>query len=168
MENIYTAKQDASKIKKAIARSQRCQRNWDLGKQIPEEELDLILTAATECPTKQNIPFYSIKVVQDRETIEEIYEQTFGPNPSNEQQGKKNPQVLANTLLVFTRNDFQKEIGKNRNPESAREIQTEEDLRILRDLRTYLHQILQMTMRVLHQKIALLSKLISQIAQSVT
>ena len=133
MDNIYSADEDLKKIKKAILRSQRCQRNWDLDKQLSDEQLDMILFAATECPTKQNIPFYSVKVLQDRESIEAIYELTFGPNPSDESTGKKNPQVLANTLLVFTQHDFEKDIGKNRSPETAHQVKSEEDLRIIRD-----------------------------------
>ena len=32
-------------IKKAIIRSQHCQRNWDLSKEIPEVDLNLFMTA---------------------------------------------------------------------------------------------------------------------------
>ena len=33
---------DHKQIQKAVIRSQHCQRNWDLSKQIPQEDLDLI------------------------------------------------------------------------------------------------------------------------------
>ncbi len=109
---------DFKTIEKSILKSQRCQRNWDLSKQLSEEQLNLILTAATECPTKQNIPFYCVKVVQDRETIEAIYNETYGPNPDPSTGGKRNPQVLANTVLVFCEYDYRSDSG-NRNPETA-------------------------------------------------
>lgn len=57
-EFTHFGEADFANIKKAILRSQRCQRNWDLSKQLTTQQLDLILAAATECPTKQNIPFY--------------------------------------------------------------------------------------------------------------
>jgi len=31
-------------IRKAVIRSQHCQRNWNLDKQIPEEDIDLLIT----------------------------------------------------------------------------------------------------------------------------
>lgn len=137
MDPIYNPETEASKIKKAILRSQRCQRNWDLSKQLSPEQLELIITAATECPTKQNIPFYNVKVVQNREKIEAIYEHTFGeaPNDPENVQGKKNPQVLANTLLVFSVNDYSREIGDDRSPETARKAdeRTEHDRKVLYD-----------------------------------
>ncbi len=97
---------DFPKIEKAILRSQRCQRNWDLSKQLSEEQLEIILTAATECPTKQNIPFYSVHVVQNREVIEAIYHAT-SCDDANDKFVRKNPQVLANTLFVFSRFQYE-------------------------------------------------------------
>ena len=87
------------KIKKSIFKSQRCQRNWDLNAIIPKEDLDLIVTSATECPTKQNIEFYNLHVIQDRDIIEDIHDKTYFENDN--QEGRTNPQVLANALLVF-------------------------------------------------------------------
>ena len=62
-------------IETAVKRSQRCQRNWDLNKTIPENDLQTIVTAATECPSKQNIDFYQVHVVRDREIIENVFAQ---------------------------------------------------------------------------------------------
>ena len=45
-------------LRKAISISQHCQRNWDLSQQVSKEDLDLILHAATNCTSKQNIRFY--------------------------------------------------------------------------------------------------------------
>jgi hypothetical protein len=44
-------------IKKAITKGQHCQRNWDLYKDIPEEDMDLLIHSVTQCPSKQNTAF---------------------------------------------------------------------------------------------------------------
>ena len=42
-------------IIKAIHASQHTQRNYDLDKKIPIEDIKTIITAATQCPSKQNL-----------------------------------------------------------------------------------------------------------------
>ena len=49
-----------SEISKAIVRSQHTQRNFDLSKRIPEEDMKLMMTAVTECPSKQNVAYYRV------------------------------------------------------------------------------------------------------------
>jgi len=94
-------------IKKAIHRSQHCQRNWDLTKEIPQEDLELMLESVTQCPSKQNKAFYKIHCITNRDIIEKIHENTvgFGINPPDKYNkkvhSKTNPQVLANSLFVF-------------------------------------------------------------------
>lgn len=93
---------DHSTITKAIIKSQHCQRNWDLTQEIPQADLDLILTAATQCPSKQNLAFYKLHVVTNREVIEKLYKSTSmvtSIHPNNEK--NENPQTLANLVLVF-------------------------------------------------------------------
>ena len=86
-------------ITKAIQRSQHCQRNWDLDRQIPDEDLELLHTAATQCPSKQNVAFYRTHFITNRELIEKIHDQTRG---FNTQYGMEtNSQVLANLLVVL-------------------------------------------------------------------
>lgn len=120
------------KIKKSIFKSQRCQRNWDLNKIIPKEDLDLIVTSATECPTKQNIEFYNLHVIQDRDIIEDIHDKTYFENDN--QEGRTNPQVLANALLVFSKNKLENSKNQenvnnvNGNMTSNDEVTVEEDL----------------------------------------
>lgn len=87
-------------IKKAIEQSQHCQRNWDLSKQIPEEDIETIIAAVTLCPSKQNIAHYKINVITNRELIEAIHENTRGFT-INDSYSETNSQVLANLLLVF-------------------------------------------------------------------
>jgi nitroreductase len=91
-------------IKKAIIKSQHCQRNWNLDKTIPEDDLDLLLHAVTQCPSKQNAAFYSVYVITDRTVIEKIHEKTSGFFIVTEGKTVTNSQTLANMLFVFTNN----------------------------------------------------------------
>ena len=91
-----------NEVKKAILRSQHCQRNWDLTKQIPEADLDVLINAVTQCPSKQNIAFYKIHFVTNRSHIEKIHDATDGFTISYEPlKTTTNTQVLANLLVVF-------------------------------------------------------------------
>jgi nitroreductase len=89
-------------VKKAVIKSQHCQRNWDLSKSMPKEDLDLLVFAATNCPSKQNVAFYKVHVITNREVIEKIHEQTSGFNYDGKTM--TNSQTLANVLFVFTEN----------------------------------------------------------------
>jgi|TARA_R110000765_G_scaffold271940_1_gene370709 nitroreductase len=106
-------------LKKSIYKSQKCQRNWDLSKDIPKEDINVILTSATQCPSKQNLPYYKVHAITDRKMIEKIHDLTngFGPiHADNNYTGefksgkheneeyKTNSQVLGNLLLAFTEN----------------------------------------------------------------
>ena len=109
-------------IKETIHESQKCQRNWDLGQSIAEEDKKLIIESATNCPSKQNLNYYKLHVIEDRETIEKIHEKTkgFGPiysdyNPDLREENAYDPektgemytnsQTLAQMLLAFTKNE---------------------------------------------------------------
>lgn len=91
-------------IKKAILKTQHCQRNFDLSRTIPEEDIQLLKTAVTQCPSKQNMRFYSTHFVFDRGVIEKIHQATkgFGIDTENMQ---TNSQTLANLLIVFERQE---------------------------------------------------------------
>jgi nitroreductase len=90
-------------IKDAIIRSQHCQRNWDLNRSIPQEDLELLITAATQCPSKQNVAFYKLHFITNRSMIEKIAEQTNGfiVQRTPEIKTTINTQVLANLVVVF-------------------------------------------------------------------
>lgn len=106
-------------LKKSHLTGQHCQRNYDLEKTMPQEDIDTIIHAATQCPSKQNLDFYSIVAIEDRNVIEAIYETT------ETAKGRKNPQVLGHLLLVFVANpnrvskpDYEKGvISQGRNDE---------------------------------------------------
>lgn len=93
-------------IKKAIHRSQHCQRNWDLTKQIPEDDLNTLIEAVTQCPSKQNKAFYKVHFITRRDIIENVHRNTKGFGDYKSNNGDKilsqtNSQVLANLLIVF-------------------------------------------------------------------
>jgi nitroreductase len=89
-------------IEKAIHRSQHTQRNWDLSKEIPEDDLDLIITSVTQCPSKQNVAHYRVHAITNRDIIEKIHDNTRGFTTSyTPYAAETNSQVLANLLLVF-------------------------------------------------------------------
>lgn len=104
-------------IKSAVIRSQHCQRNWNLEKSIPEEDIDLLVHAVTNCPSKQNIAYYEIFLISDRDLIEEIHTHTdgfvTGPVTTT-----TNSQVLANLLFAFVpilNENLLIKIGEHRN-----------------------------------------------------
>jgi len=90
-------------ITQSIIRSQHCQRNWDISKEIPEDDLKLLVTAGTQCPSKQNVAFYQIHYITNRDIIEKIHNNTKGfvvtldPTPEY----TTNTQTLANLVVVF-------------------------------------------------------------------
>jgi len=97
---------DHATIKKAISESQHCQRNWDLTQSIPQEDLDLLVHAVTQCPSKQNIAFYKAHFIQDRDLIEQIHEFTRHNSRHPNYETETNSQILANLVVVFERNNF--------------------------------------------------------------
>jgi len=52
-------------IEKSVIRSQHTQRNWNLDKQLPKEDVNTLLQAVTNCPSKQNIAFYKVHFIQN-------------------------------------------------------------------------------------------------------
>lgn len=116
MELIATD-QTTSILKKAIIKSQHCQRNWDLSVQIPEEDIEILEYAATQCPSKQNIAHYKVHMITNRDIIEKIHAETNGFTYRDTDMGPKaytprslndsavkyttNTQVLANLLIVL-------------------------------------------------------------------
>ena len=67
-------------IEKSVIRSQHTQRNFNLNKKLPKKDIDTLLHAVTNCPSKQNLAFYKVHFIQDRDIIEEIHENTYGFN----------------------------------------------------------------------------------------
>ena len=94
-------------LEKAILKSQHCQRNWDLSRAMPAEDIETLKTAVSQCPSKQNIAFYNAYFISNRPTIERVHEMSDGFT-INYQTGESttNSQVLANLLVVFEEADI--------------------------------------------------------------
>lgn len=90
-----------STIQKSVLKSQHCQRNWDIEREIPESDIDLLIHAVTQCPSKQNSAFYKVNIIQNRDMIEEIHANTHGFRITETDEIVTNSQVLANLLFVF-------------------------------------------------------------------
>ena len=61
---------DHKDLKKSIIKSQHVQRNWDLSREMPEDDIDLLVHAATNCPSKQNFKFYTLSKVSKEDKTE--------------------------------------------------------------------------------------------------
>lgn len=108
---------------KAIHRSQHVQRNYDLTRDMPEDDIATIVTAATQCPSKQNVAFYKLHVITDRNIIGQIYTCCKAPTIPD------NPQVLGNLVLVFEEYENYDKESLNINEEIMK--QDEQSLKIL-------------------------------------
>lgn len=105
-------------LEKAIHKSQHCQRNWDLTQKIPAEDMQVLVTAVTQCPSKQNVAFYKVSFVTNREKVEAVHNLTDGfTSPYDRSKTTTNTQVLANLLVVFEevplRNDGPRDVYRN-------------------------------------------------------
>lgn len=105
-----------TEINKAIIRSQHCQRNWDLSRTIPQEDMEVLVNCVAECPSKQNVAFYKAHFITNREIIEALHETTRGFDTPTGME--TNPQTLANLLIVFEANNFAPEL-KDRKKQSV-------------------------------------------------
>ena len=110
-------------IKKAVDIAQRAQRNYDLSKTIPEQDLKTLIYAAANSPSKQNETHYSLKIYTDQSIIKQVYDNTkkftcrspgqtrrFGVDENgkywqDDTLSVKNSQILANVLFVYVREE---------------------------------------------------------------
>ena len=63
-------------IIKAVDDVKRAQRNYDLTKSIPQEDLETLIYVATNSPSKQNETHFNLRVYTDPIVIKEIYDRT--------------------------------------------------------------------------------------------
>ena len=122
METIIQKDSLMTKLKNSHLTGQHCQRNYDLNQTMPEADVEILIHAATQAPSKQNLDFFSVYAIQDRATIEQIYQNT------QTDKGRYNPQVLGQLLLVFVKNPNVVTIN-DRNGESRE--RNEQSLRLL-------------------------------------
>ena len=103
------------KIKEAVRVTQRAQRNYDLTKIIPAQDLDTIIFAAANSPSKQNETHYRLHVYTELSMIKKIHECTKkftlgihqaleegkGENWLYENRSVTNSQIYANALFIY-------------------------------------------------------------------
>ena len=63
-------------ILKAVDVVQRAQRNYDRSRSIPQKDLDTLIYAAENSPSKQNETHYQLNVYTN-DTIEKLYRKVF-------------------------------------------------------------------------------------------
>lgn len=97
---------DHKSFKDAIIISQHTQRNWDLSREISAEDMDLLIHAATQCPSKQNIAYYKTHFITNRDLIQKIHSATTFKSRHKKFEILTNTQVLANLVIVFEKVDF--------------------------------------------------------------
>lgn len=97
----------------AIKSTNPCQRNWDLTKQIPDEDIQLMLDSIRYAPTKQNETHYKIYWSTDRSVIQDIYSRTKfyavadesvdmdANGDTSDEYCVTNPQINSNLLVAF-------------------------------------------------------------------
>lgn len=131
-------------IKQSVEISQRAQRNYDLTKTIPLDDLDTIIYAAANSPSKQNETHYSLHVYTDQTKIREIYNETKyfslikdktdieslfeekdGVFLQNQDLSVRNSQILANALFVFAEDHGDPRGGNSIIAQSTKDQTTE-------------------------------------------
>jgi len=134
-----------NEIKQAVDLTNKAQRNYDLTKSIPQEDLDTLIYAAVNSPSKQNETHYSLHVYTDQTIIKEIYSHTkkftmirdkqdqdesFKVEDDvfiqNDAKSVTNSQIYANALFVYvaeqgdTRGSQHKAARENPNSTAAK------------------------------------------------
>jgi len=99
--------------KKILWNSQRCQRNWDLTKTIPKQDIETMLHAISSAPSKQNEKHFEVFVINDYSARKKIYDgsrnfahkgdESLDLHPDGTINYKRQSQLMANTLFVFCR-----------------------------------------------------------------
>lgn len=114
MNNSSKINLDEHELKDLLWESQRCQRNWDLTKEIPETDQDILIHAIKSAPSKQNEKHFKVYVVSNYDARKKIYDhtrnfahdadgETLCFNPDGSVNYKHQSQLLGNILFVFCR-----------------------------------------------------------------
>jgi len=81
---------------------QQCQRNWDYSKSIPDAAVDYLLWIARNAPSKQHEAYYDVHWSTDRDTIEYLYQFSWGStHRKNPPAMWRNSQMNANLYMIF-------------------------------------------------------------------
>lgn len=132
-------------IKTAVSIAQRAQRNYDLSKTIPAQDLETLIYVAANSPSKQNETHYQLKVYTDQNKIKEVYNCTkrfslIKDNTDKEKSFKEsadgifwqnidtsvhNSQILANALFVYIDDDGEPRGGNSSIAQNTSNIYSE-------------------------------------------
>ena len=112
------------RLKNASTTTNKAQRNYDLTKNIPQEDLDTLIHVAVNSPSKQNETHYSLHVYTDQTIIKQIYSHTKkftlirDQNDydesfkiendvyiQNDTKSVTNSQIYANALFVYVKEE---------------------------------------------------------------
>jgi hypothetical protein len=81
---------------------QQCQRNWDYSKTVPTDAVNYLLWIAQNAPSKQHEAYYDVHWSTDRETIEYLYQFSWGStHRKNPPAMWRNSQMNANLYMIF-------------------------------------------------------------------
>ena len=105
---------DRNTLKELIYKSQRCQRNWDLSKEIPKEDVDTMIHAIKSAPSKQNEKHFQVSIISNYHHRFAIYNATHNfahkedgvtidKHPDGSINYKRQSQLIGNLLFVFSR-----------------------------------------------------------------
>ena len=111
---------------KGIDNTRKCQRNWDLSKDVPQEHIDHWIYLATNSPSKQDESFFDLYVLTDREKINFLCkDHSWGfTMESGKDKVVRNPQIGANVLFCFNKKSDDSDVrnfdeyGNPRDPNS--------------------------------------------------
>jgi nitroreductase len=92
---------DTDLLLSASESAQRCQRNWNPSKKIPDTIIDQLKKIVINSPTKQNDELYSVIFCSDNDIIQEIYHNSIIEPGFENLDEHKNSQILANLLIIF-------------------------------------------------------------------
>jgi len=92
----------------AVKSAERCQRNWDHSRPIPEEDIKKIVDVATTMPTKNNREYYELIVSTNPDFNRLCYEYSIDPRNEHFKDRKihRNTQVDAPLLLMWRTTDL--------------------------------------------------------------
>lgn len=92
--------------KKAITTIRQCQRNWDLTKDIPDEHIEHWIYIAKNSPSKQDEGYYNVRVITNKELIQQLSKHTWGKTVKMPQMPyqvvARNSQMAASVYILFT------------------------------------------------------------------
>jgi len=93
---------DLKKEQQYIEKIQKCQRNWDHSRTIPQEHINHWLWIAQNTPSKQYYGYYYFYYAKKPEVILELLDFTWGCTyTTNPPTAVRNPQMGANFYMCF-------------------------------------------------------------------